>query len=463
VLVLLAILLVAANLRVAVSSVGALLDEVNAGLRLNPIVLGAITALPTLAFAAFGALTPRLNRRFEPTTLLLSGMGLLVLGQVLRALTSSVVVFIAASAAALAGIAVSNILLPVLVKRYFPHRLGMVTGLYTVAMIAGNTIAAAASVPVADLAGSWRAGIGVWAVFAALAAIPVLLLHRKPASAPTEPHAHRPIRPSRSRLGWVMAILFGTQSFSGYAIMGWLPHVYRDAGFSSQTAGLRLALLIGAGLPFALLMPTIAARWTNQRALMLGISAAMLAAYLGLACAPRWGGLLWLALLAIGQSVFPLTLVLIGMRARTHAGTVALSAFTQCVGYVIAAAGPLSVGLLYQATGGWLASFGVLIAALAVQTWAGVWLVRPRMLEDEIGIRRVTARTTVVAEVTDVTSANTLSNGSCTTPVRVKPAKPGTVGATAGLTERVGRRRPHGPRMRWNIGRHESPRPRGRR
>jgi hypothetical protein len=164
--------------------------------------------------------------------------------------------------------------------------------------------------------------------------------------------------------------------------------------------------------------------------------------------------------------VFPLTLVLIGMRARTHAGTVALSAFTQSIGYLIAAAGPLSVGLLYEATGGWIASFGVLIGALVIQAIAGVRVARPRILEDEIAARA--AATTVVAVtevavVTEVAGANTRGEGSCLTPVRAKSANPGSVGATTGLAERVARRRPHTPRTRWNIGRHESPRPGGRR
>lgn len=473
-LVLMAILLVAVNLRVAVTSVGALLDEVNGGLGLNPTLLGLITALPTLAFAAFGALIPRISQRFEPTTMLLVGLGLLVAGQVLRAVTSSAAVFILASAVALAGIAVSNILLPVLVKRYFPHQLGMVTGLYTVAIIVGSTISAAGSVPVANLAGGWRAGIGVWALFAALAVIPVLVLRSRPAPVSSEPSGQGPIRPSRSRLGWIMAVLFGTQSFSGYAIMGWLPHVYRDAGYSSQTAGLMLALLIGAGLPLALLMPTIAVRWNSQRALVLVLSAATLVAYAGLAFAPRHAALLWIALIAVGQSMFPLTLVMIGLKARTHAGTVALSAFAQSIGYLIAAAGPLSVGLLYQATGGWIASFGVLTVALLIQAVAGYCVARPRNLEDELAARSaarpVTAIALVdlptafdVAGVTDATCVNTRGDGSCLTPVRAKTGKPGTVGATAGLTERVVRRRPHVPRTRWNIGRHESPRPGGRR
>ncbi len=468
-LVLLVILLVASNLRVAITSLGALLDEVRLGVGLTPTMLGVITALPTLAFAAFGALTPRLNRRFQPTTLLVAALGLLVLGQLLRAATSSVLFFFLASAAALAGIAVSNILLPVLVKRYFPHRLGVVTGFYTVAMIAGSTTAAAVSVPAAHLVGSWRGGLAAWAGLALVALVPVLLLRARPTGAAVPPADHRAIRPSRTRLGWAMAVLFGMQSFAGYAIMGWLPHVFSDAGFSAQTSGLLLALLIGTGLPFALLMPAIASRWTDQRPLLIGLGAASLVAYLGLALAPRSGVLVWIGLLAIGQGVFPLALYLIGVRARTHEGTVALSTFTQSAGYLFAAAGPLSVGLLYESTGGWSASFGVLIVALLIQLVAGLLVARPRILEDEILARRapVPPITRPMGEFptdsTVITLGEGLGDGSCRSAMRAKPARTSTVGATTGLTESVARRAPHAPRTRWNIGRHESPRPGGRR
>lgn len=382
-LVLLAILLVAANLRVAVTSLGALLGEVNGDLGLSPTALGVLTTLPTVAFAAVGVFTPGLTRRFGPTPLLLTTMSLLAAGELMRALTSSAVVFFGASALALAGIAVANILLPVLVKRYFPNRLGIVTGIYTTSMILGSAIAAAVSVPIAHAAGSWRVGLGVWALVAVAAILPVLALRR---SGPVVAAANRAkrIRPGRTRLGWALALFFGTQSFSGYALMGWLPQIYRDAGFSPQTAGLLLAGMIGLGVPIALVMPTYAARRPDQRLLVGVLAGAMLVAYVGLAVAPRAGVLVWTGLLAIGQGAFPLTLTLVGLRARTPAGTVALSAFAQSMGYLIAICGPVVVGVLYDATGGWVASLCVLLAVLAVQAIAGFSAARPRLLEDEL-------------------------------------------------------------------------------
>ncbi|MCM0676506.1 MFS transporter [Micromonospora phytophila] len=388
-LVLVGMLLVALNLRAAVTSLGALLDEVRDGLALSGATAGFVTTLPTIAFAALGALTPWLVRRVAPARVLVVAMLALATGQVLRVVTDSTLVFLLTSALALAGIAVANILLPMLVKQHFPHRTGLVTGAYTMALTVGTTVAAASAVPVAHAFGSWRAGLGVWAALAAVAVlpwVPLALRARAAARRATPTAAVTPrirIRPGRTRLGWAMAVYFGAQSLSGYAIMGWLAQLFRDAGHRPETAGLLLAGVTALGVPIALIMPTLAGRLRTLRPLVLTLTAASTLAYLGLALAPQGPAPLWVALLAIGQGAFPMILTTIGLRARTAEGTVALSAFAQSTGYVIAALGPLLVGILYEATGGWTAPIGFLLVALAVQTGAGMVIARPRHIEDE--------------------------------------------------------------------------------
>ncbi len=388
-LVLVGMLLVALNLRAAVTSLGALLGEVRTGLGLSGAMAGLVTTLPTIAFAGLGALTPWLVRRYAPARVLVVAMTALAVGQVLRVVTDSALFFVATSALALAGIAVANILLPMLVKQHFPHRTGLVTGAYTMALTTGTTVAAASAVPVAHAFGSWRAGIGVWAGLAALAVLPWVPLAlraraaRRAATGAVAVAAPARVRPARTRLGWAMAVYFGAQSLSGYAIMGWLAQLFRDAGFRPETAGLLLAGVTALGVPVALLMPTLAGRLRTLRPLVFGLTAFSAASYLGLALAPHDGALLWVALLALGQGAFPLILTTIGLRARTAEGTVALSAFAQSTGYVIAALGPLLVGVLYEATGGWTAPIGFLLVALAVQTGAGLVIARPRFVEDE--------------------------------------------------------------------------------
>jgi CP family cyanate transporter-like MFS transporter len=179
-----------------------------------------------------------------------------------------------------------------------------------------------------------------------------------------------------------MAAYFGTQSLSGYALMGWLAQLFRDSGYSPQSAGLLLAGVTAIGVPVALIMPAMATRLATLRPLVLSLSAASAVAYAGLILVPDAGAIGWVVLLAIGQGAFPLILATIGLRARTSQGTVALSAFAQSTGYLLAALGPLVVGVLYEATGGWQAPLGFLLAALAAQTLAGLAIARPRYIED---------------------------------------------------------------------------------
>ncbi|MFC0029469.1 MFS transporter [Micromonospora chaiyaphumensis] len=387
-LVLVGMLLVAVNLRAAVTSLGALLDEIRDGLGLSGAMAGLVTTLPTIAFAGLGALTPWLVRRWPAARVLVVAMLALTVGQVLRVVTGSAAVFVLTSALALAGIAVANILLPMLVKQHFPHRTGLVTGAYTMALTVGTTVAAASAVPVAHAFGSWRAGLGVWAGLAAVAVlpwVPLALRTRAARRTATPAAAAGParVRPARTRLGWAMAVYFGAQSLSGYAIMGWLAQLFRDAGYAPEAAGLLLAGVTALGVPVALLMPTLAGRLPTLRPLVLSLTAFSTAAYVGLALAPHSLAPLWVLLLAFGQGAFPLILTTIGLRARTAEGTVALSAFAQSTGYLIAALGPLLVGILYEATGGWTAPIGFLLVALAVQTAAGMVIARPRHIEDE--------------------------------------------------------------------------------
>jgi CP family cyanate transporter-like MFS transporter len=180
-----------------------------------------------------------------------------------------------------------------------------------------------------------------------------------------------------------MAIFFGCQSLGAYALMGWLPQLFRDAGFAPATAGLLLALVTAISAPVAFLMPSLATRLGDLRPLILGLSGASIAAYLGLALAPGGAAGLWVVLVAVGQSAFPLSLALLGLRARTPAGTVALSAFVQSTGYLVAGLGPLLVGVLYGATGGWTVPLGLMIVVICGQGLAGLVVARPRYIEDQ--------------------------------------------------------------------------------
>ena len=178
------VLLAALNLRPAISALGPLLKEVRADLGMSGVVAGLLTSVPALCFALFGSLAPRLARRGGSAPVVLTGMVAITAGLALRPFAGGTVTFLAASALALAGIAVSNVLMPVVVKRWFPDRVGSMTGLYSMGLALGTACAAAVTVPMTGvLGGSWRAGLGAWALLGVVAVVPWALVLKDPASA----------------------------------------------------------------------------------------------------------------------------------------------------------------------------------------------------------------------------------------------------------------------------------------
>ncbi|MFH8618335.1 CynX/NimT family MFS transporter [Streptomyces sp. NPDC017979] len=407
-LVMVAVVLAALNLRPAITSLGALLEEARTGLHMSGAVAGVLTSVPAITFAVFGVAAPRLARRFGPGAVVCAGLVAIATGLLLRPYAGGTVGFLAASALALIGIAVGNVLMPVIVKRYFPDRVGTMTGLYSMGLAIGTSVAAAATVPLTGaLGGSWRTGLAVWGLLAAVAVLPwtVLLVRDRVRARPRQPRrddgevvrgtvaaaAAEPDRPAgkivRSPTAWALGGFFGLQATGAYITMGWMPQIFRDAGVPAQTAGLLLAVTMVMGVPLAFVIPRLATRFRSQGpiAAVLGLSG--LTGYAGLFFAPAEGAWLWALLLGVSNCAFPLALTMIGLRSRTSAGVVRLSAFAQSTGYLISIPGPLLVGVLYQHSGGWDLPIALMGGLLVPQIALGLLAGRDRTIEDETGMR----------------------------------------------------------------------------
>lgn len=386
------ILLAAVNLRPAITSLGALLEEVRDGLGMSGSVAGLLTSVPPLCFAVFGVMAPRLARRFGPSAVVCAGMVAITAGLLIRPYVGGAIGFLAGSALALMGIAVSNVLMPVIVKRWFPDRVGSMTGLYSMALAAGTSIAAAVTVPVTDaLGGGWQSGLAVWAGLAAVAVLPWLPLvrDRGPVPAPVAEARARAdrqppaLRITRSRTAWALAVFFGLQATAAYITMGWMAQIFRDAGVPAGTAGLLLAVTMVMGVPLAFVIPRVATRLPQQGPIVIALGVCGLAGYAGLWAAPAGGAWAWALLLGVSNCAFPLALTMVGMRSRTGAGVVQLSAFAQSVGYLISIPGPLLVGVLYQHSGGWGLPIALMAALMIPQMAVGILAGRDRTVEDE--------------------------------------------------------------------------------
>ncbi|WP_443058130.1 CynX/NimT family MFS transporter [Streptomyces sp. NBC_00820] len=390
-LVVVGIVLSALNLRPAITSLGALLEEVRDGLGMSGSVAGLLTSVPPLCFAVFGITAPRLARRFGAGAVVCAGMVAITAGLLIRPYAGGTAGFLAASALALMGIAVSNVLMPVIVKRWFPDRVGSMTGLYSMALALGTSLAAAVTVPMTDaLGGSWRTGLAVWAGLAAAAVLPWIPLVRgrgagpaqEPARAAEDPRA-APLRITRSRTAWALAVFFGLQATAAYITMGWMPQIFRDAGVPAGTAGVLLAVTMVMGVPLAFVIPRLATRLPHQGPIVLALGVCGLAGYTGLYLAPAAGAWAWALLLGVSNCAFPLALTMVGMRARTGPGVVQLSAFAQSTGYLISIPGPLLVGVLYQHSGGWGVPLALMAALMLPQMAVGFLAGRDRTVESE--------------------------------------------------------------------------------
>lgn len=391
-LVALGLVLAAVNLRPAVSGLGPLMEEVRNGLGMGGAVAGLLTSVPPLCFAVFGGTAPRLARRFGPATVMLSGMVAITAGLALRPFAGGTVTFLAATALSLAGIATSNVLMPVVVKHWFAGRVGTMTGLYSMALALGTASAAAVTVPMTEaLGGSWRIGIGAWALLALLAVVPWAAVRvregaRNEASdGPQEAGAAEAaprVRIGRSPTAWALGFFFGLQASAAYIIMGWLPQIFRDAGVSASDSGLLLALTMGMGIPLSFVLPRAAARLHHQGPLVLLLGICGLTGYAGLWFAPATGAWLWALVLGISNCAFPLALTMIGLRSRSPLGVAKLSAFAQSTGYLVSVPGPLLVGALHDASDGWHVPLLMMACLMLAQMTMGVLAGRDRVIED---------------------------------------------------------------------------------
>jgi MFS transporter, CP family, cyanate transporter len=375
----------AANLRVAVGSIGVVLQSVRSDLGMSVTVGGVLTTLPVVCFALFGVGSAGPVRRLGLHRAAVLVLVLVTVGLVLRALVHNSALFLLCSVVSLAGAAVGNVILPPLVKVHFPDRVPMMSALYGAALMCGAAVASVTTVPLSDAFGGWRAGIGLWAVLSGVALLPWLPMLRQ--DVPGDGLIHERLSFGNlvhSRLAWAMLLLFASQSAGAYAQFGWFAEMLRDGGVSKGYAGTLLGVISAVGIPVALALPWLLARVGERPLLPWAFSASTVAGWLGVLFAPDSVSWLWAVLLGFGGGAFTWSLTMIARRSRTPAGTTALSVSTQGLGYLIAGLGPFGTGLLHDASGGWSVPIVVLtVLALFIAVF-GTIVSRSPQLEDTL-------------------------------------------------------------------------------
>jgi CP family cyanate transporter-like MFS transporter len=383
-----AIVGVALNQRPAVVAVAPVLGELRAETGLSSALAGLLTTLPVLCFGAFAPAAPRLARRIGLESAVALSLVLLAAGIALR-LLSPVALLFAGSLLAGAAIAFANVLMPAYIKREYA-RPGAVMGFYSASLNLGAAAGAAFTVPLAEALGvGWRTALGLWLALA-LAALALWLpvagtgrAHRTTEPLPDDAGSWSLLRQPLARQ---VTIYLGLQSVQFYTVAAWLPTLLADSGVPVREGGLLLGFANVVGAAGALLAPAQAGRMRTQRPLVLGVAAAYTLGLGGLLIAPDTGTLVWVGAFGLAQgSGFALALTLIVLRSPTPLVAARLGGVAQCLGYLLAALGPLVIGALHDLTGGWSWPVALLLAALVPMTWFGWGAARAAVLRTDVG------------------------------------------------------------------------------
>ena len=373
------------NLRAAITSLPPVFPELETRLGLSSATVTILAATPVLCFGAVSGLAAWLSRRLGEERVLFGALILLSAGLLLRGALPSSMLF-PGTIVACGAIAVMNVLLSSMIKRRAPARAGLFIGMYLTALSAGAVIASLVSVPLYNATGgSVRVTLGLWglpAVAATLIWVSQLRYRRAArAAGPAVPPVRHRASVHRHPLAWQVTAFMGLQSLLYYAAVSWLPELFRDRGETAGVAGTLLAVMGLGNLVTSLSVPVLAQRVTDQRVLVVPVVGVTAGGLAGTLWAPLGSAAAWMLVLGAAQgAALGLAIYFTMARAPDPATAASLSSLAQSVGYLVAAAGPLAVGFLRAATGGWTVPVTVLLLICGLEMAVGLFAGRPKML-----------------------------------------------------------------------------------
>ena len=368
------IILIALNLRPALASLGPLVDDIREDTGLSNFLLGLLTTLPLIAFGVVSMFAPVFTKLLGIGKVLFFAMMLLTLGIIIRSLSWLPGLYIGTILLGIA-IAFGNVLLPSLTKRNFPHKAGLVTSLYSGAMGIGASLAAGISVPLAyhyDL--KWQGSLRVWAILSILALIvwiPQLWSIKKVKTSRNVMNAMRNMM--RQRLAWKVALFMGLQSFTFYVILAWLPDLLISRGYDNESSGWLLSLSQATGIFGSMSVPLMAGRKPDQRWLVILLIILELIGFSGLLIPHLGYEWIWVSVIGfVLGGCFGLALLFLVLRSDTTETATELSGMAQSMGYLVAATGPIFIGVIFDFIQDWSYPIGFLILISILKLFMGL-------------------------------------------------------------------------------------------
>lgn len=395
-LVFFGILFFALTLRTAVTSLAPLIPLIRQTYPLDTFAVSLIGALAPACFAVASMVTPRITRRIGLTFAVLTSIGVGLSGHVVRSLSDNWIVLAAGSLLALFGAGMGNVVLPPLVKKYFPDRIGIMTSLYVSLLILSATVTSLIAVPIAT-ATSWRVALAQWGVFAFLVSIPwisVLSREKRDARVDTRTDASssapettpgKPLPLAKSSTAWAIGVTFAVGAFASYAFFAWLPVILVDiAQVPLAQAGALASIFTLVGIPPALFIPVLAQHIKRTDIILHVGTVLFLAGFAGLILFPLITPWLWIGILGLAPLAFPLAMALINLRTESHHTSLQLSGFAQAISYLCASCAPILVGITYEITGGWVVGLTALAVISTGGSFAAVVIRRGRTVEADL-------------------------------------------------------------------------------
>ncbi|MDQ0272476.1 CynX/NimT family MFS transporter [Cytobacillus purgationiresistens] len=384
-LFILGIIVVAFNLRPAITSIGPLISSIKEDIGLSNGTAGLLTTLPLIAFAIISPFAPKIANKLGSEMAVL--IGLMILGSGIMLRSSGILIFLFSGTIFIGlGIAICNVLLPSIVKEKYPLKVGLMTGVYTLSMGICAGLAPGLSISLVNIALDWQSALSMWAVLTLLAIFLWL------------PHVKRKSRTQKkatiqtsisslwgSPLAWQITLFMGLQSLIFFSFCAWLPEILTSRGLKLETAGWMLTLMQYAGLPTSFIIPIIATRLSHQKGIALGIGTLMIAGLTGVFFSSSLSFIIIsiiLVGLALGAAISH-SLTLISLRAINAKQAADLSGMAQSFGYLLAAAGPFLIGLLYDLFHSWTIPLALLIVAAIIFTFAGIGAGRDQFVSEE--------------------------------------------------------------------------------
>lgn len=377
------VLLIAANLRAPITSVGVVLPTIQETLHLSHTEVSIIAIIPLLAFAVISLIVARISHRYGMARVLFVALLLIFVGVSLRSITNSTLLYVGTLLIGV-GIAFGNVLAPGVIKSKFPYRIGIMTAWYTVVM---NIFGALSSYSAAPLLHHFNynialGAIGVVTVIAIIVWVPQLRSHDTHAQATQTSH----VNVWKSPLSWRITLLMGGQSLIFYSLINWLPEFLLTYDISVERAGLYLSILQLVIIPFTFVIPIYAVRLQSQVGLTAFAGALFTTGVLILMIFPQWA---FISIIVIGIAcgfAFGLVNTFFSLRAENGLTAAKLAGMSQAVGYLFACIGPLMFGLLHDLTGTWTWSLAILLVTAIAMMFIAAGAGRQTTIEATLGL-----------------------------------------------------------------------------